>query len=433
MMRWGNRIVLLTIGAASLFLTACSGEDSPEQVSCGPTRTVLVWLGGDNNLADETSRKIEAMRRGWSGAASECLIYEDTPAGARLLRLHGGCAPASVPFVETLREYGRENSASAEVFARVLHEVARDYPADSYGLLYFSHASGWFPVGALEDPVRAGDIGTSAESVREFRPSVRSLGWDSSTTEQVPDGMTHAEMELSDFAAAIPDGRFDFILFEACLTAGVETAYALRRKADWLLVSSAEIVSPGFTPIYTEAFRYLFDPSLEADEALQAFGRTYIDHVNTLAGDARSATLSLIRTSGLDSLAARVAESLPLFSESTADMITRLQHFDRPGSYGESPALPRCFDLGQWIGEVSCTGSHAIFEKQMDRTVAWRANTERFLPSENGFAIKHHSGLTTYIPQKAFPRLNDAWRKTAWYKALLDRSTAPQNETAYDK
>lgn len=61
------------------------------------------------------------------------------------------------------------------------------------------------------------------------------------------------------------------------------------------------------------------------------------------------------------------------------------------------------------------------------------ANTERFLPSENGFAIKHHSGLTTYIPQKAFPRLNDAWRKTAWYKALLDRSTAPQNETAYDK
>ena len=117
----------------------------------------------------------------------------------------------------------------------------------------------------------------------------------------------------------------------------------------------------------------MFDPSLEADEALQAFGRTYIDHVNMLAGDARSATLSLIRTSGLDSLAARVAESLPLFSESTADMITCLQHFDRPGSYGESPALPRCFDLGQWIGEVSCTGSHAIFEKQMDRTGEYRA------------------------------------------------------------
>ena len=107
MMRCGDKVVLLTIGAASLFLTACSGESSPEQVSCGPTRTVLVWLGGDNNLADETSRKIEAMRRGWSGAAGECLIYEDTPAGARLLRLHGGCAPASVPFIETLREYGR--------------------------------------------------------------------------------------------------------------------------------------------------------------------------------------------------------------------------------------------------------------------------------------------------------------------------------------
>ena len=46
MMRCGDKVVLLTIGAASLFLTACSGESSPEQVSCGPTRTVLVWLGG---------------------------------------------------------------------------------------------------------------------------------------------------------------------------------------------------------------------------------------------------------------------------------------------------------------------------------------------------------------------------------------------------
>ena len=78
-----------------------------------------VGSGGDNDLTGEVAQKIEALRRGWRPTGGACLIYADSRRdGARLLRLRGGCAAAPEPYVETVAEYGPENSASAEVFGR---------------------------------------------------------------------------------------------------------------------------------------------------------------------------------------------------------------------------------------------------------------------------------------------------------------------------
>ena len=233
-------------------------------------RTILVWLGGDNNLSDETGRKIEALRQGWTYTGNKCLIYQDSRDGARLLRLRGGCRTTPPPYVEIVREYGAENSASPATFARVLREVADEYPADSYGLIFFSHASGWLPAGTLQNP-------------QKQRKRSRSIG--------VDDGGTgRAEMEIAEFAAAIPDGMFDFIVFETCLTAGVEVAYELRGKSDYMLASAAEIVSPGFTPVYPSALRLLCNTAVETRAALEAFGHAWMNYVATnYTGARRSA------------------------------------------------------------------------------------------------------------------------------------------------
>ena len=59
------------------------------------------------------------------------------------------------------------------------------------------------------------------------------------------------QMFLGDFANALPAGiKPDYILFENCFMAGIEVAYALKDKARRLLVSSAEILSPGFEEVY---------------------------------------------------------------------------------------------------------------------------------------------------------------------------------------
>lgn len=119
--------------------------------------------------------------------------------------------------------------------------------------------------------------------------------------EQTP----HAEMELEEFASAIADGSLDFIVFEACLMAGAEVAYALRDKAECMLASSAEILSPGFTLVYGSALKYLLDASAPAPECLAAFGSAYMGHVATQTGVYRSATLSVVDLHEMEPLAAR--------------------------------------------------------------------------------------------------------------------------------
>ena len=49
----------------------------------------------------------------------------------------------------------KENSASPQVLKRVINDVTRLYPAKSYGLIVFSHGSGWLPSHTLVNGSRS--------------------------------------------------------------------------------------------------------------------------------------------------------------------------------------------------------------------------------------------------------------------------------------
>lgn len=159
-----NRVIVCCLLVVLTVLPSCIKDDHTDSEPTFPSRTVLIYMAGDNSLSGETAQKIEALRRGWQWTGNKCLVYVDTPEGARLLRLRGGCQVTPEAYVETVREYGRENSASAEVFGRVLREVMSDYPADGYGLVFFSHGSGWLPAGRLQNPSRASHSGLGGGS-----------------------------------------------------------------------------------------------------------------------------------------------------------------------------------------------------------------------------------------------------------------------------
>lgn len=383
----------------ALSLSSCIKDDYEGPDPTHPSRTVLVYLGGDNSLSATLTGEVDVLRRGWTYTGNRCLIYLDaSDAAPKLLSLRGGCRTYPEPFVETVAEYPEENSASAAVFSRIVDDVVRLYPADSYGLIFASHASGWLPQGTLSDPNRSRSIGI------DTNPGTLASG----TT----------EMELADFAAAIPDGQFDFILFEACLMAGVEVAYELRDKTNYLLASSAELLSPGFCPIYEKSLRYLFETNRTVEQSLAAFAQAYYDYTNAQSGAYRSTTLSILRTQGMDDLATWTGEILSYvnFSLDVSDIVS-IQHFDRPGSYGDSPALPRYFDFTQCVEQVTTPSEYAEFENILNGIVVWKASTGTFMTGYNGFDIKRHCGLTTYIEQPEFVKLNASYRQTAWWRA----------------
>ena len=381
-------------------LTAFACSKEVEKVdTTPPRRTVLVYLAGDNSLSGEVEKKIEGLTTGWDNTTDNLLIYRDSRDSAGTPSLLKVIGDALHPYTEVVKEYPESNSASPEVFSEVLRDVVSGYPAPSYGLLLFSHGTGWLPEGSYLNP----------RALRsEDNTSLRSIMEDNGR-----------EMAIAGFAAAIPDGQFDFIVLEACLMASVEVAYELRGKADYLLASSAEILSPGFTPLYPAMLNALFRQP-EAD--LLSVADVYYNHCNNQEAPYRSATVSVIRLDRLDALAEAMRGVYACFSHIPEEWAAEVQCFDRSGTR-------LFFDLGSLLSQMKAAGSPEAraavptAEAALSEAVVSRSATPFFVD----LLVHSHSGLTTYIEQTAYPSLNTAWQQTAWGRMMGKQEVVRQN------
>lgn len=374
----------MILGLLCLFVLVVSCKEEPLPIEPKvPQRVVLIYMGGDNNLSSETYDKINIITQSWSDAYDgKLFIYSDpwgaTPALYEIKTINGEGA------TQMVESYPEENSADSRVFERVIRKVTTENPAHSYGLVLFSHASGWLPEQTLLRPKSVIIDGTN-------------------------------EMDLVDLAAAIPDGRFDFILFEACFMAGIEVAYELKDKAKYIAASSAEIVSPGFTPVYPQVIGQLFAP--EAD--LKGVIETYYAHCDRQTGYKRSVTFSLIRTEALTELAAWMRDNIthagkdPRIEMAPVEM-NHVQTFDRYTNYN------LFFDFQDlYSGYVEAKEKKQL-ATLMEECVPFKVASSAFMEGANGFQINSHSGLTTYTFQERFPFLNASYRQLKWYKEVWE-------------
>lgn len=349
-----------------LLLSACWKEEA-DHIPVLPNRTILFYMAGDNSLGDETQEKIDALAAAWNvGGNSHLLVYQDRGEEymPRLLEVKTGADGKGT--VEVLEEYKDGNSASAGVFARVLNDMLRYCPGSDYGLVVFSHSSGWLPTGTFAQP--------------------RSVVTDRDT-----------EFDLIDFARAIPNGQFRFIVFESCLMAGAEVAYELKDKTGYILASSAEILSPGFTPLYGGMLEKFY----KATPDLAGFAREYYEYCNRLSGDSRSATVSVISTAGLaplKSLLARAESNVEHWEWVERDGI---QHFDRRAKDY------LFYDLEGYVKAIGTPDEINELAGILESSVLYQAATEAFMPGDKyGYAISQHCGMTIYIPVAKFRELN---------------------------
>lgn len=349
---------------------SCTSEDSKYTET---SHVLLVYLGGDNNLSDEASLKLDALSRGWqSDPKSKILVYLDSrDKPPRLLEIDGKGS------FGTLRQYEEENSAGKNVFRRVITDTKALYPQASFNLLVFSHASGWLPAGTLSSPKSAGKVKTI-----------------------LADG--DDEMELPDFAEAIPDKAFHTIIFEACFMAGIEVAYQLKDKANYIVASSAEILSPGFTYIFPH----------EVSKLVHSDNEQFIDaafnYFNQQTGDMNSASFSLIKTDSLDALAGYIRQNCDFSKEVP---VSDIQHFDRYSYH-------LFFDFEDYFSRLMPEDKREGLHILINNVVAHKLATKAFMPGYNGFTINKHSGLTTYIMQEEFTRLNQEYTYLDWYYAV---------------
>jgi hypothetical protein len=374
-----------------LFFFSCEEESPPvPEQEVLLQRTIIAYLCGDNSLSSEIDTKIDALQQGMQlvdAADNRLIVYTDCrDEMPKLLQI-------TAAEILVLEEYAEKNSASAANFSQILQKIMQDFPAESYGLICFSHASGWLPQGALNNP--SGFAGTYPPA---SALALRSIFEDEGQ-----------EMPLTEFAAAIPltpaGDKLEFILFETCYMAGVEVAYELRNKTKYIVSSAAEMLSPGFVEIYPAHLSGLFAPV----PLLKSFATAYFDYWNAQTGTARSATISLINLLQIEELANIVKT---IYADNKELDISSIQHFNR-NSYH------LFFDLSDQVYALATQEQKDNYDHILSQIIEYQAATPQFMPGYlHSFIIRRHCGLTTYIKQELFSDLNHEYDKLSWNLAV---------------
>lgn len=374
-----KRIFLLILACAALFSCSKSGDGDPA------ARTVLVYIAAANDLNTYANQNLQAMIRGYKSVNSRnnLIVYLDNGSGApRLLRV-------TKDGTQTVREYPDVNSTTATNLSTVIADVLNDFPAGSYGLILWSHANGWTPQGF---PLATKTLMMAAGAY----PPTRTFG------NQTFDRRNY-QIEIPDLAEAIPSGVFDFLITDACLMGGVETMYALRAKASYIITYPTEVIADGMP--YERITPDLVS-SGPVETLCKNISTKFFDYYNEQNGLYRSASVALIRTIRLDELASVVREAVRNNPSAATVPLAGVQHYDLY-------TRPFMYDLDDFIKQIATDEQYTAFRAVLDKTIIYQAHTPYFF----SLPLVRCCGLSTYIPSDTYAPYNSYYYDTDWYKA----------------
>lgn len=389
---------------ALLLITGC--RDKRDNISDGVARhTMIIYMAADNSLSGVDEDNLAKIRKAVENGDADrgnLVVYHAARRGKprtlfEIRREKWGKLKSNV-----LKDYGDQNSASAETLSTVLSDVRRLKPAKTYSLVFWSHGTGWLPAGVRygvpdiwwpysADYRKLGSINIQDGSYEV--PRTRALG---------PDG--NRWMEFKDMAAAIPNNMFHHIIFDACFMGEVEVAYELRKKTKYLIASPAEILIEGMP--YHLIMKDCFD--LRLDKVCKSF----FDFYDAKTGGFKSATIGLYDCTQMEALAAATKPLVSRFAAQLPTMsIEGIQTYDR-NEYHSMFDIENLFDT---LTGGPSDPMFAAFKAQLDRTVITKFSTEVIL---GVFRVKRFCGISTYIPLSSYTDINPIYRDTEWYKAV---------------
>lgn len=388
---------------AVLMMVSCITN---EKVDDKKNRTVLVYIGADNNLSNIANSNIYSMNSCISSGMdnSNLLVFvdrKDVPPA--LLHIHDFK-------IDTVARYPEKDSSDPMVLREVIDYVTENWEAESFGLVMWSHGTGWLPTSQLHyvapnmKYAQSRDGRTPYNTVNEERRNpyayTKAFAWE----DRKGENPAYKCMDLDGMVEAIPDGVFDFIVFDACYMGNVEVVYALRNKANSIVSSCYEIVSYGFP--YHIVTRDLMNGNL-----LKSCNEFY-NYYNSMSGWEQMAGVSLVKTEGLDSLARCFRKIISEYGDRVADIDeSKVQCFDRFTNHV-------FYDLEDFVVKLGASKELLTeFRLQMERCVEFKISTPYIFPGDREeIKVNSYCGLCVYIPLAKYDEsgLNDDYRKTEW-------------------
>lgn len=394
-----KRMILLL--CALLCLTACDRDERLAK----DRQMLLVYFAGNNSLAAEGASDYNSIKQNWlpttRGSEKVMLVFhhfkDETPVLVRLSKDRRGNTVEDI-----IKEYPFDtHSADARTLETVLADAEAAWPSAHHGIVLWSHGSGFLPPGYYINPQERAKGDPVSEEADPYAFLVKAGGDGLKSFAQ--DEEQNIEMDLIDLRKALSRFHYDFIAFDCCLMANVELAYELRNTCDYLIFSPTEIMSDGFP--YDVMVQTIFSQQPEA--AMRSVAQSFMAHYRSFSGVYASATISVVRTAGMQAL----ANACQTVFRNHQDQILMLDrsHVQPYFRYNKH----WFYDIDDFVQQVADDGEYQAFNRALNQAVIYRDATDYFLDLE----ISHFSGLSIYIPRREYTVLNNYYKTLAWNQA----------------
>ena len=353
-----------------------------------PQHTVLVYMAGENNLADVLSDDIAEMAQG------SLMLNENQ----HLLAFVDSIGSAVKPYIAefsggTWRKVYQYNSDFSSADPDRLHEAilwaASNYPAEDYGLVLWGHASGW---------------AVTTDTIAKSRAYGQDRGSDT-------DNRTYW-MNITQMARALEGTpHLKYIFADCCDFMCVEIAYELRHAADYLIGSPAEIPDEGAP--YDQLVPKLFSESETFYRGIiDCYYDFYLQYYQTSARSylglsGYSVPLSAIDLTQMDALASATQAAVNTFVPTNPE---ELSMDGIPYYFGyESDKI--MFDMKGIIHKKASSTVYTDWEKTFTKAVPYYKMSMKWLTMYNSLKSSfttfesdegHYGCVSMFIPQKSY-------------------------------
>ena len=372
-----NKILTLLL-ILSLMAGMVSCDESPYEPTPENTkskRTLLIYAVASNNLQSYLVDDCKEMLRAAPevdglGSDVRVVLYSVPSQSAVAATLSELTIDSDGTWSFTpVRTYDRNVfSTDPERMRSVFDDTRELFPSERYGLILWSHGTGWMPNFTDHQVPAPSDV-------------KKSYGMDKYQ------GVTDY-CDLDELAEAIPDRMFDYVWFDLCYMMGIEVAYQLRGKCDYIAGYPTEDWSMGMN--YDTTLPMLASPEADLIGAARAF-YDYYDKNNF------PVTVTVAKTDGMERLAAAAAAVYA--SGEKPESTFGLQNYSRlrTGLYDFGQFTKKYLEGNAPIADTDKLLSE--FTAALDEVVLFGACTEQdFYRNPKGFDPELYSGFSCHFP-----------------------------------
>ena len=267
--------------------------------------------------------------------------------------------------LETLEELPAASMGESSTLADFINYSMDNFPAEKFGLIMWNHGGGAV-------------CGFGVDELFDY------------------DGLTLAEIKEAFDNSYLPSYPLEFLGFDACLMATLETAYMARDYAKYLVAS--EELEPGYGWDYETWLTALGEnPQMDGAELGQVIVDSFVSFYNENGMEDEATTLSVTDLSEVEAVVQALEQFIEVadISESNYQTIaksrSRTREFGMPSEYGGSTDMIDIVHMAEQFNAVYPDEASALIEA-VGNAVVYK---------DQGQFVDHAGGLSLYFPYSA--------------------------------